>query len=169
MKKWQSALFVVLIVWLSFHFVNVVKASDYCVSGAGTAGVDGGYTLSGLHSEYDHDGATDFRLVFTGYYELRSGANPYLVPATTDLGYYYDSAGAGGSFLTLDTVNGDGAGPVPTVVSGDCASPTPTPTPYATSTSEQILSNIFFGEGLILVLMFTFGIGAIWNAIHKKQ
>jgi hypothetical protein len=96
-------------------------ASDYCLSGAGTPGVDGGYTFNVVHSTYDHDGGTDFRLVYTGFYENRSGANPYVVPATTDVGYYYDSAGAGGSFLGLNTVNTDGTLPIPTVVTGSCS------------------------------------------------
>jgi len=135
---------------------------DYCVTGAGTAGVDGGYTESGGHpGQYFHDGGTDFRLVNTGYYEIRSGANPYVVPATTDTGYYYDSAGGGGSYEGIDTINTGGTAPVPTVTAGSCQENLV----FATSTATT--QDVVFGLAIIITLLSFMLVAFIFNSIKK--
>jgi len=136
---------------------------SYCVSGAGTPGVDGQYDIDGVHGTYNHVGGTDFRLVYTGYYELRSGANPYVVPVTTDAGYYYDSAGAGGSYVSINTVNTDGSYPIPTIVSGECVS-------SLSTSSPATLNDIMFlgATGLFFLVFVSCVLGYLSVMLYRK-
>lgn len=144
--------------------------SSYCVTGAGTAGANGQYDEDPSHAAYqqfNHVDGTDFRLVYTGYYELRSGANPFVTPATTDNGYYFDNSGAGGSYLQLDSVNTQGSLPIPTVVVGACASESGTTT--ATSSAAQTNDMLFALTVIIFMLGFMFWGFVINNVLAKKD
>lgn len=150
--KYAGLSFVALVFFVVPAFVH----ADYTVTGAGTAGVDGCYVLDlnyggSPYFQYTQEGTYVNRLVYSGYYELRTNPIPWVAPATSDDGRYYDSLGTYGSYIGMDTVNG-GANPVPTITEG-CAPPPPPPaaatsTPYVSTQQEQLF---IFGLFLFLV------------------
>jgi len=95
-------------------------------------------------------------MFFTGYYELRSQADQ-------DDAYYYDSAGAGGSFLTMDTTNNLGTLPIPTVTAGTCGgSGTST-----VATSTATIQDVVFGQAIQIVILALFLVAMIFNSFKK--
>lgn len=130
----------------AFAIYNPASICTFAVSGAGTTGTNGTYSFNGntntnigvTENIFQNGGAggTDYILQHTagggvGYFELTNQAD--------SAAYYFDSLAAAGSYPTIDSVNSQGAGPVPTIVE-NCSGPPPPPVPWvpvggATSTS----------------------------------
>jgi len=145
-----------------------VLGADYCVSGAGSP-IDGEYSVGADIGGYPayYSAGIDAVFMYTGYYEIR------LLSDYASYGYYHDSAGSGGSYLTIDSINNIGVSPVPSIVSGGCSTPTPTPSPTGTSTvatsTEAYLGTLVLGNGIIITLLFLMVMGFLYNSFSTKK
>lgn len=164
MIKWQKLLSLCFILAAVLLFPGYSYAADYCVTGAGTVGVDGAYNYNALNYSYDHDGGTDFRLVYTGYAELRSGANPYIVPGTTDTGYYYNSSIGSTNFTAINTLNTGGSNPIPTIVASTTACDSPSLEREQTDYKDMALWNMI----IIFELAFL-PLGYVYTLVKPKK
>jgi len=170
MYKNTTKLGICLAVILSVFIVTPARAlaaDCYIVSAAGSTVTNGTYTNIGdsatVYAGTGYAGIDAFGLnglltgpilVVTGSgtinaYELRG----FTSPGDYGDGYYYNNAGAGGSYTTINTVNAQGSSPVPTIVLDDCSDPTP---PSGTSTVYYVdnpTQDLFYGYILFLAGM----------------
>lgn len=142
--------------------------ADYCVTGAGSTIVNGYYTqganLYGYPAYYPVDGQdTVMEYGLSNYYEIRS-----LSQITTN-GYYHDSAGAGGSYEGIDTINNIGVAPVPTVVDGEGTCDIPQNEPQIASSTGATIGDLSFGLAIIIGLMSLGLVGFAFNTLNKRK
>lgn len=117
------------LIWFLVPSFALAWTGSYCVSGAGTAAVNGTYTYLALgNGAWVNAGCTYMMynagtgtitpcstLTNINFAELRSADN--------STGYYYDSVAITGTVETFNTINSGGSAPIPTVTQGACASP----------------------------------------------
>lgn len=132
---------------------------DYCVSGAGTAAVNGTYTFQStgiwvsagcsymmFDAVYPGTANPCGVVTNTAYSELRSGDNIN--------GYYFDSHIGTGTVETFDSVNTNGTTPVPTVTQGACSGggATTTINRLAKFTATTLGDSLFSDDGSNVIL-----------------
>lgn len=111
----------------NYAFAAMSYPSTSCVftvSGAGTTDLNGTYTYDGNTwssvNEFSYTGAIAtyyLTFSFSSYYEIRDQPGNI----TLSNGYYYDNTGPNnGSYETINTLNGSGTNPVPTITSSGC-------------------------------------------------
>jgi len=109
--------FIIIILIFLTPFTNVSANNGICyeVSGAGTSDANGFYAntssdIGGFPAYYSEFGILSQNWNGGGYYELKP-----ITDFSTN-GWYYDSAGSGGSYVGIDSINAQGDSPVPTIV-----------------------------------------------------